>query len=125
MQNIGFDRTNIEYEARVRVAGESKYSIKKLFAFSINTIMCFSNLPLKLGIYAGCGAGILGILMMAYTIWSWARVGTPSGMLRSSTDLFHVCGSVLNYRSHRKLHCHLVCRIKRQTHLYCERNRES
>ncbi|WP_124065150.1 glycosyltransferase family 2 protein [Clostridium sp. E02] len=79
VQNIGFDRTNIEYEARVRVAGESKYSIKKLFAFSINTIMCFSNLPLKLGIYAGCGAGILGILMMAYTIWSWARVGTPSG----------------------------------------------
>ena len=79
VQNIGFNRTNIEYEAQVRVAGESKYSIKKLFAFSINTIMCFSNLPLKLGIYAGCGAGILGILMMAYTIWSWARVGTPSG----------------------------------------------
>lgn len=79
VQNIGFDRTNIEYEARVRVAGESKYSIKKLIAFSLNTIMCFSNLPLKLGIYAGCGAGILGILMMAYTIWSWARVGTPSG----------------------------------------------
>jgi len=79
VQNIGYRRTTIEYEARTRVAGESKYSIKKLIAFSINTIMCFSNLPLKLGIYAGCGAGILGIIMMIYTIWSWARVGTPSG----------------------------------------------
>jgi dolichol-phosphate mannosyltransferase len=79
VQNIGFPRTTIEYEARTRVAGESKYSIKKLIAFSVNTIMCFSNLPLKLGIYAGCGAGILGIIMMIYTIWSWARVGTPSG----------------------------------------------
>lgn len=79
VQNIGFTRTTIEYEARTRVAGESKYSIKKLIAFSVNTIMCFSNLPLKLGIYAGCGAGILGIVMMIYTIWSWARVGTPSG----------------------------------------------
>ncbi|MDF2889416.1 MAG: glycosyl transferase family 2 [Lacrimispora sp.] len=79
VQNIGFHRTTIEYEARTRVAGESKYNIKKLIAFSINTIMCFSNLPLKLGIYAGCGAGILGIIMMIYTIWSWARVGTPSG----------------------------------------------
>lgn len=79
VQNIGFSRTTIEYEARTRVAGESKYSIKKLIAFSVNTIMCFSNLPLKLGIYAGCGAGILGIIMMIYTIWSWARVGTPSG----------------------------------------------
>lgn len=79
VQNIGFSRTTIEYEARTRVAGESKYSIKKLIAFSVNTIMCFSNLPLKLGIYAGCGAGVLGIIMMIYTIWSWARVGTPSG----------------------------------------------
>ena len=79
VQNIGYPRTTIEYEARTRVAGESKYNIKKLIAFSVNTIMCFSNLPLKLGIYAGCGAGILGIIMMIYTIYSWARVGTPSG----------------------------------------------
>ena len=52
VQNVGFKKTNIEYEARARVAGESKYSIKKLFIFSINTILCFSNMPLKLGIYA-------------------------------------------------------------------------
>lgn len=45
VQNIGFNRTNIEYEARARVAGESKYSLKKLFKFSINTILCFSDLP--------------------------------------------------------------------------------
>ena len=79
VQSIGFNRTTIEYEARTRVAGESKYSIKKLITLSLNTIMCFSNLPLKLGIYAGAGAGLLGLLMMIYTIWSWARVGTPSG----------------------------------------------
>ena len=52
VQNIGFNRTTIEYEARARVAGESKYSIRKLFKFSINTILCFSDLPLKLGIYS-------------------------------------------------------------------------
>ncbi|WP_394523297.1 glycosyltransferase family 2 protein [Lacrimispora sp. JR3] len=88
VQNIGFRRTTIEYEARVRVAGESKYSIKKLIAFSLNTIMCFSNLPLKLGIYAGCGAGILGLVMMIYTIWSWARVGTPNGY---ATTIVLIC----------------------------------
>jgi glycosyltransferase involved in cell wall biosynthesis len=88
VQNIGFNRTTIEYEAGVRVAGESKYSIKKLMAFSLNTIMCFSNLPLKLGIYAGCGAGVLGIIMMIYTIWSWARVGTPNGY---ATTIVLIC----------------------------------
>lgn len=88
VQNIGFKRTTIEYEARNRVAGESKYSIKKLITFSLNTIMCFSNLPLKLGIYAGGFAGVLGIIMMIYTIWSWAEVGTPSGY---ATTIVLIC----------------------------------
>ena len=61
VQSIGFQKTTITYEAHDRVAGESKYSIKKLLAFSLNTIMCFSNLPLKLGIYAGAFAGLLGV----------------------------------------------------------------
>lgn len=79
VQNIGFNKTNIEYEARARVAGESKYSIKKLFKFSINTILCFSDLPLKLGIYSGMLVGFLGLIVMIFTIYDWARFGTPSG----------------------------------------------
>ncbi len=88
VQNIGFKKTSIEYEARDRVAGESKYSIRKLFTFSVNTIMCFSNLPLKLGIYAGGMAGALGVIMMVYTIWSWAKVGTPNGY---ATTIVLIC----------------------------------
>lgn len=77
VQNVGFKKTNIEYEARARVAGESKYSIKKLFIFSINTILCFSNMPLKLGIYAGVFSAALGVLVMVYTLCT--RQGVPSG----------------------------------------------
>lgn len=77
VQNVGFKKTNIEYEARARVAGESKYSIKKLFIFSINTILCFSNMPLKLGIYVGVFSAALGVLVMVYTLCT--RQGAPSG----------------------------------------------
>lgn len=77
VQNIGFNKTTIEYEARDRVAGESKYTIRKLFAFSMNTIMCFSNLPLKLGIFAGIFAAVLGVAVMIYTLCT--RQGAPSG----------------------------------------------
>lgn len=77
VQNVGFKKTNIEYEARARVAGESKYSIKKLFIFSINTILCFSNMPLKLGIYAGVFSAALGVIVMFYTLLT--RQGAPSG----------------------------------------------
>lgn len=77
VQNVGFAKTTIEYEAGVRAAGESKYSIRKLFRFSVNTIVCFSNLPLKLGIYAGVFAALLGVVMMIYTLLT--RDGAPSG----------------------------------------------
>lgn len=79
VQNIGFKKEIIEYEAKERIAGRSKYSIRKLLKFSVNTIMCFSDFPLKLGIYAGIFAAVLGALMTIYTIYSWAKVGTPSG----------------------------------------------
>lgn len=79
VQSVGFRKTTLEYEARPRFAGESKYSLKKLFRFSINTILCFSDLPLKLGIYSGCAVAFFGLIVMIYTIYTWAKFGTPSG----------------------------------------------
>lgn len=77
VQNVGFQKTTLEYEAGVRVAGESKYSLKKLFIFSVNTILCFSNMPLKLGIYAGILSGAAGMAVLVYTLFT--RQGAPSG----------------------------------------------
>lgn len=77
VQNVGFRKTTLSYEAMPRVAGESKYSLKKLLTFSINTILCFSNMPLKLGIYAGLFSAFLGVAVMVYTLFT--RAGAPSG----------------------------------------------
>ena len=77
VQIIGFRKTTMPYEAKARVAGKSKYSLKKLFAFSVNTILCFSNMPLKLGIYAGMFSALLGLAVMLYTLFT--RAGAPSG----------------------------------------------
>ena len=77
VQNVGFRKTTLEYEARARVAGQSKYSIRKLVTFSVNTILCFSNLPLKLGTFAGVFAALFGIFVLVYTLFT--RNGAPSG----------------------------------------------
>lgn len=77
VQNIGFSRTTIAYEAHRRAAGSSKYSLKKLLVLSLHTIMCFSNLPLRLGIYAGGLAALAGVIVMIYTLLT--RGGAPSG----------------------------------------------
>ncbi len=77
VQNVGFKKTTIQYVAQARVAGESKYSIRKLFQFSVNTIVCFSNLPLKLGVFAGVFAALMGLIVLIYTLFT--RGGAPSG----------------------------------------------
>ena len=86
VQNVGFKKTTLTYEARPRIAGESKYSLKKLFAFSVNTILCFSNMPLKLGIYTGMFSAFLGAVVMIYTLFT--RKGAPSGY---STIVVLIC----------------------------------
>ena len=77
VQNVGFRKTTISYEAAPRVAGSSHYSIRKLFVFAMNTIMCFSNMPLKLGIFAGLFSGFLGLIVLIYPLVT--RDGAPSG----------------------------------------------
>ena len=67
-----------ELEAQAeRAAGRSHYNLIKLLRLSIDTIVCFSNLPLKLGVYAGLGTGLLGVLLIIYTLFT--RQGAPSG----------------------------------------------
>ncbi len=77
VQNIGFKKTMISYEASERYAGSSHYSLGKLLKFSIDTIICFSDMPLKLGIYTGFLAGMLGLALIIYTFLT--RGGAPSG----------------------------------------------
>ena len=74
---IGYTTGAVAYERGERFAGESKYSIRSLMKFSINTILCFSNMPLKLGIYAGIFSALLGVAVIVYTLFT--RQGAPSG----------------------------------------------
>ena len=77
VQNIGFNKSVIRYEAAARYAGSSHYSLKKLWRLSADTIICFSDIPLKLGIYAGLLSGLLGVMLIIYTLVT--RSGAPSG----------------------------------------------
>ncbi len=79
VQSLGFRSTALQYEAAERAAGQSKYSLAKLFRFSMNTIMSFSDLPLRLGIYAGIASGLLGLILLIYSIVVKVRNGAPEG----------------------------------------------
>ena len=70
---IGFQSTKVYYERHERLAGESKYPLKKMLAFAINGITSFSTKPLKLITTLGIIMSIASILAF---IWAFiAKIG--------------------------------------------------
>jgi dolichol-phosphate mannosyltransferase len=77
VQSVGYKKTSITYEAHERAGGHSKYTFRKLLHFSVNTIVGFSDFPLKIGIYAGIFAALLGTIALIYTLCTFRTA--PSG----------------------------------------------
>ena len=88
VQRVGFKKTTLEFKAAKREAGESKYNIRKLLKFSINTLCSFSDLPLKLGVYSGCVVALCGFILMIYTIIEKLVHNAPAGY---STIIVALC----------------------------------
>lgn len=66
---VGFKQTAIEYERDERMAGETKYPLKKMLKFSMDGITSFSYKPLKLASLLGMmlsAASALAILIVLY-----------------------------------------------------------
>jgi glycosyltransferase involved in cell wall biosynthesis len=66
---VGFKQTGLVYERAVRPAGESKYSLTKLFRLALDGIFNFSTLPLEWVFFVGMAMagitflGLLGIVL--------------------------------------------------------------
>lgn len=50
---VGFKQTDFEFERQERIAGETKYTLKKMMGLAFNAIFGFSDLPIKLMIRLG------------------------------------------------------------------------
>ena len=79
IQIIGFKKTTLDYEAKQRVAGKSKYSFFKLLMLSLSAISSFSKLPLQLGIISGIMFGIISLILIIYSIVMWILETPVSG----------------------------------------------
>jgi polyisoprenyl-phosphate glycosyltransferase len=81
---VGFKQIAVEYERDERLAGESKYPLKKMLKLSMDGITSFSYKPLKLASYAGVtlsGVGFIYLLVVLYlklftdsTITGWSSL---------------------------------------------------
>lgn len=66
---VGFRQTAIEYERDERLAGETKYPLKRMIKLSLDGIMSFSYKPLKLAGYAGITLSAFGFPYLIYVLY--------------------------------------------------------
>ena len=76
---IGFKTENVYYERNKRVAGESKYPLKKMLKFAFDGITSFSIKPISLITALGIVIIICSVLALAYTLVSYFTGNTEPG----------------------------------------------
>jgi dolichol-phosphate mannosyltransferase len=65
---VGFTQTAIRYERDPRLAGETKYPLRKMIRFSLDAIASFSHTPLQLATYMGFVISAIALLAIPVVI---------------------------------------------------------
>lgn len=65
---VGFKQIPFYYEREARLAGETKYPIKKMFSFATNALLYFSKKPLMIAISLGFLAVLIGVVLAVWYI---------------------------------------------------------
>lgn len=66
---VGFKQVPIRYHRDARFAGESGYTLSKLFRIAVDGITSFSIKPLRIATLLGAITGLLAIIMAGYIIF--------------------------------------------------------
>lgn len=63
---IGFSSTSVFYDRKERLAGETKYPLKKMISFAFNGITSFSVTPIRFVMLTGCLFFLVSLLVLSY-----------------------------------------------------------
>lgn len=89
---LGFKTAKVYYERGERVAGESKYPLKKMLSFAAQGIMSFSVKPIQWITVLGALFVVLGIVMGIYTLGSLIFGNAVSGWASLMISVWFIGG---------------------------------
>jgi polyisoprenyl-phosphate glycosyltransferase len=90
---IGFRQIPLRYDRDPRFAGSSHYPLSRMMILALDALTGFSIAPLRMASYAGFLVGVLGLLMLVYTLGSWASGRVVDGWT-SLTTIVLILGSL-------------------------------
>ncbi len=76
---VGFKKTTLPYQARSRHSGTTKYSLMRMIKFAISSMLSFSLVPLRLGIWLGLVTSGLAFVELVYILISYIRGNVVPG----------------------------------------------
>jgi polyisoprenyl-phosphate glycosyltransferase len=69
---IGLRQVPLAYDRAARHSGTSNYPLAKMMGLAFDAVTSFSIMPLRLASFLGLALGCLSLLMVGYTLGSWA-----------------------------------------------------
>ena len=76
---LGYKTDSVYYERKERVAGESKYPLKKMIALAVEGISSFSTKPIDMITYLGFGIVFLSVIAAVYAFVSYFLGNVEAG----------------------------------------------
>lgn len=89
---IGFKSDIVTYERKERLAGESKYPLKKMLAFAFDGITSFSIKPIRFILFLGVFFCIVSILVLIYCIAQKLLENTVPGWTFLACSIWFLSG---------------------------------
>lgn len=65
---LGFPRAVVTYQAPPRVAGHSKYTLRRMLRLALDGVFAFSSQPIRYGTRAGLAIASLGLVYLVYVL---------------------------------------------------------
>lgn len=84
---LGFRSARVEYARQARIAGESKYPLRRMLSLALNAVTSFSVVPLRLISAIGILVFVASLFVLGWTLWvalftnravpGWASITLP------------------------------------------------
>ena len=95
VRTLGFPQAMVYYDRAARVAGESKYPLRKMLAFAIDGITSFSVRPLRLISIVGLSFMLVALAVIVYGLVAWLCGRTIQGWTSLLVSLWFIGGVIL------------------------------
>jgi glycosyltransferase involved in cell wall biosynthesis len=91
---LGYKTSYVPFEAGARVAGKTSYTVRRMVRLSIDGLLGFSIVPLRLAIALGFVISGASFLYLAYVLWIRLTAGDVVPGWASMTGLLSLLGGI-------------------------------